>query len=174
MILSVITQVVSYILWDHRINNLPALHIFTILEYLLVLWYFSRLLNDFFPKWSWLFLAAAFPLYSIADSIWIEPINTFNSYSRTVEALIIIFLSVCWFVKNLTFSDTGKPMQTSSRYIVSGFLIYFTGSLVLFSFGNYINKLMINLVINIWMLHTLLDLILYLLITIGLWKQRKG
>jgi Ca2+/Na+ antiporter len=90
-----------------------------------------------------------------------------------VEALIFIFLCISWFVKTVSAGESARADQIALRYIISGFLIYFTGSVALFSFGSYIDALTVSFRINIWFLHTLLAIVLYLLIAAGLWKQRR-
>ncbi len=168
---AVCTQSISFILWKLKINNLPVLHVYTVVEYLLLLWYFSIVLSDFLPRRVFVLLAVCFPLLSVADSLFVEKIYSFNTYSRSTEALILIFLAVCWFVKTVSVAEMAANMPL--HYVTAGLLIYFAGSVVLFSFRDLISQLNRTFLMNVWSIHTLLLLIFYTLTTIALWKHRK-
>lgn len=171
LILSVLTQTISFIFWKQSINNLPILHVFTLLEFLILLRFYSILLKGFFSNFFFIALGIFFILFSFIDSFLIENIFTFNTLGRSVEALIFISLSICWFIKIVSTDENSiLPTYKGINYINGGFLIYFSGSIVLFSFSNFINQLARPLLMNIWTIHTLLAVILYLIITFGLWK----
>jgi hypothetical protein len=170
---AVCTHLLSFAFWKLRKNNLPILHVYTVVEYLLLLRFYSLLLKGFFPGAVFIVLAVAFPLFSVADSLFIENIRSFNTYSRSVEALIFIFLSVCWFVKTVSDTATHSKASRPLNYITGGLLIYFAGSVVLFSFRDLISQLTHSFLMNVWSLHTLLLFILYSMITTGLWKHNK-
>jgi hypothetical protein len=168
-----ISLVLGFILAKLRVNNLPMLHVYSVIEFFLLLWFFQLMLTGFLPKKFFIVLAALFLLLAIVNVVAIEGLFVFNTYVRSVEALLIIFLSVSWFVKTL--SDPGTPQASNVPYflIIGGLLVYFSGSLVLFSFETYITPQILSWRINIWSLHTLLAVVLYLLITAALWKNRK-
>jgi hypothetical protein len=174
LLIAFATHLLSYLLWKLKVNNYPVMHVYTVAEYLVLLWFFQLLLNIFLHRQVFITLMIIFPAFSVINSIFIEPVHSFNSYSRSIEALIFIFLSVCWFVKTVSEEDSRPPGNTAYYYIVSGLLVYFSGSLVLFSFGAYIETFTLRFRVNIWLLHTLLLTILYLLLTAGLWKQKKA
>lgn len=171
--LAVVTHVLSFTLWKLKKNNLIILHIYTVAEYLILLRYYYLLLKGYLPVTLFIILAFAFPLFSILDTLLIEDPLEANTYSRTVEALLFIFLSVSWFVKSVSEISPGNPSNRSLHLITGGFLIYFAGSVMLFSFVDNINQLAKPFRMNVWSIHTLLLVILYLLITIGLWKHNK-
>ena len=172
LILAVVTQVVSYILWLNSKPNLYLLHLYTILEFLILLWFYSIILKRFIPRFVFLLLAILFPLFAITDSLLLGNIYTSNIYGRSVEALIFIFLSVSWFVKTVTSNENTRLSFPWINYINFGFFIYFSGSSILFSFQGFVTELAKPLRMNIYSIHSLLLVILYLLITMGLWKFR--
>ncbi len=171
--LAICTNLLSFILWKMKTNNLPVLHVYTVLEYLVLLRFYYLILKGFMPDKLFLLLAVVFPLFSIADSIFIENIRSFNTYSRSVEALILIFLSVSWFVKTVSETETGVSTNRPLNYIAGGLLIYFAGSVVFFSFMDLIEELTISFLMNVWSLHTLVLFIMYIFITLGLWKHSR-
>jgi hypothetical protein len=153
-------------------NNFPILHVYTILEYLLLLWFYSVILNKFIYKAVFVALSIAFPVFSILDSIFIESIFTFNTYGRSLEALIFIFLSISWFVKIVAEDEETRLMGKAINIINSGFLIYFAGSIAMFSYSSYVEQMSISFRKTLWTIHTVLTVQLYILIAIGLWRAR--
>jgi hypothetical protein len=171
--IAVCTHLVSFTLWKMKIPNLYILHIYTLAEYLILLRYYFLLLKGFIPAYVFYFLAIAFPLFAITDSLVIETLHSFNTYSRSVEALVFIFLSVSWFVKAVSDTENNETNKQPLNYIAGGLLIYFAGSIILFSFLDMINEFVFRFMMNVWSIHTFLLVILYILITIGLWKHSK-
>ena len=173
MIAAALTELLSYIMWKQRKNNLPLLHIYTIIEYLLLLKFYYSILKDFLPKTAFIILAVAPPLFFIFDSLFIENIYNFNPYARSVESLIIIFLAMSWYLKLVSSDMKDIALEKSLKFINAAFLIYFSGSIMLFSFSDPISRLVQNLRLSIWTVHTLLTVTLYVLLALGLWKYRK-
>lgn len=173
LILSVVTQAVSLLLWKKSINNLPLLHVFTVLEFLLLFAYYSFQSKPFTRFWFYLVLAV-FLLFALLDAFVLENLHSFNIYTRSLEAFIFIGCSVHWFIRSLTLEqNVTLPEQNALKYMNAGFFIYFSGSLILFAFSNYINHLGQPLLMNIWTLHTLLLIVLYLFILTGFWKTSR-
>lgn len=172
LLLALVTQALSFAFWKQRINNYPILHVYTIIEYLLLLWFYSTLLTDFIPRAAFLALAVAFPAFAVIDSVYIEHIYTFNTYGRSLEALIFIFLSISWFVKIVAEDEKTRQLGRAINYINGGFLIYFAGSIAMFSYSSYVEQMTVAHRINVWTIHTILAVQLYILIAIGLWKAR--
>jgi hypothetical protein len=172
LVLATITQAVSFAFWKINMNNFPILHVYTILEYLLLLWFYSVILNKFIYKAVFVTLSIAFPVFSILDSIFIESIFTFNTYGRSLEALIFIFLSISWFVKIVAEDEETRLMGKAINIINSGFLIYFAGSIAMFSYSSYVEQMSISFRKTLWTIHTVLTVQLYILIAIGLWRAR--
>jgi hypothetical protein len=171
--LAVGTNLLSFILWKMKKNNLPVLHVYTVVEYLVLLRFYYLILKGFLPGNFFLTLAVIFPLFSIADSLFIENIRSFNTYSRSIEALIFIFLSVCWYVKTVSDTESNNNTNRPFNYIAGGLLIHFAGSVVLFSFRDLISQLTRSFLMNVWSLHTLVQFVMYIFITIGLWKHNR-
>lgn len=173
MIVSAVTQVLSYIFWKQSKNNFPILHVYTVVEYLLLLKFYHSILKGFLSTVVYLCLLIIIPLFFITDSLFIENIHTYNTFSRSIEALVIIFLAMCCYIKIVSDDREDSRLQKPLKFINSAFLIYFSGSVMLFSFASSFAKLALKLSIGIWALHTLLAVTLYTLIALGLWKYRK-
>ncbi len=91
-------QVIASILYYNSENNLPLLHIYTVVGFVCLIIFYNQIFDGLIkPKILWI-LSAVFVLYSVINSIFIQDIYTFNSYALSVEAVIIIILSLTAFV----------------------------------------------------------------------------
>ncbi len=172
LILAASTQLVSFITWKMKLNNLPILHLYTVLEFLILLTYYWVLLKGFLNKSAFFILIILFPILEILSILFVENIYQYNNLSRSVEALLLIFFSICWFVKIVAEDDDFRSQYQGFNYINAGFLLYFSGAITLFACSSFVNEMSVNLKMNIWTIHTLLAVQLYILISIGLWKAR--
>jgi len=162
-------QALSYLYWYQNRNNLPLLHIYTILEFgLIAVFYgfvFDRLL---------LFgiLTIAFTWLSVLNSLFLQPLLSYNTYARSLEAILVLVFVLLSLYRQLL--NGGQTLRAQPLFWVNlGFLFYFAGSLFLFVASNSLLKGSETLNRFVWGLHALWVLLLYTLIAIGLWKHRK-
>lgn len=175
LVISGIVNTIATILAKNHMNNLWLLHIYTILESFLLLYYFklitlNRSVNSAIRVLLW-----AFPLFCIINFLFLQSLYNFNTYARPVEAIIFITLcAVYWWQGNE--EDSEKPWgNIPNNWIVTGLMLYFAGAFFLFLLAKYImtgvaNKKAWNLV---WDTHATLVLIMYLLIAVGFTKCKK-
>ncbi|MGV3612908.1 MAG: hypothetical protein ACO1N0_18255 [Fluviicola sp.] len=174
LILSVLTQAVSLWLWKKSINNLPLLHAFTVLEFFLLFAYYSFQSKQLLTRFWTYGIPVLFLGFALLDAFVLENLHSFNIYTRSLEAFIFIGCSVHWFIRSITLeSKVILQDQNGLKYMNAGFFIYFSCSLILFAFSNYINHLGRPLLMNIWTLHSLLLIVLYLFILIGFCKINR-
>ncbi|MBR07640.1 MAG: hypothetical protein CMP48_08125 [Rickettsiales bacterium] len=115
-------------------NNYPIFHLYGFVMATMTLLFY---LIEFKNKVLWI-LAILFLLYYIANSLWIEPVNQFNSQALSIFSLIMILIScVSLFIQfksaNVLFID-----QSSLFWINVAHLFYFSGALFSFSLGSFI------------------------------------
>lgn len=153
-------------------NNLPLLHVFTVLEFGLIVSMFKRSLNVYLSKIGIYLLIGLFTIFSLLNSVFYESIFTFNAFARAVEALIIILLSLLYFYSTLR-NMTEKDLVSSPMFwISSGVLLYFSASLFIFIYSNILFGETKNS-FTIWGLHAIMSIILYIFYTIALWVKPK-
>jgi hypothetical protein len=156
-------------------NNLWLLHIYTILESFLLLYYFKLIIINKSVNSTIRVLLWAFPLFCIVNFLFLQSIRNFNTYTRPVEAIIFIALcAIYWWQDNK--EDTEKPWRDiPNNWMVTGLMLYFSGGFFLFLLAKYImtgvaNKKAWDLV---WDAHATLVLIMYLLMAVGFMKCKK-
>lgn len=149
-------------------NNLPFFHSYVLLEYLFLLNIFSQFYQSQWRKSVWLLLGSIFTLawilnITIFSSIWIYP-----DVILALEAIVIIILVIGYFRKMLKEKKVRQPARTFPFWVGSGLLLYFSGNFLLFVFSNFVKDLDSEVFQAVWMVHTLLVILLYLMYTTGL------
>lgn len=168
----IVNACAAYLAFRH-INNLPLLHVYTIFEFLFLGVFFYQLTGK--PKIKKLILGGIllFPVYGLINFIFIQNIHVFNSYARPVEAILLIVFSLVYFYIRTLDSNPVTWHTQPVTWIVIGILIYFSSSLVQFSFSNVVSSLADrNIKLFIWAMHATLVLIMYLLFAVGFSKCR--
>lgn len=169
IILNLIIQVISYIFWEYGKNNLPFLHLFTLFEFILLSFFYKVILVQERYNRRFISFVLFVSVLIIGNSLLIQGIYSFNSYSKSLEQVIIIVYSILYFFfypKNL--SNDRKLLQ-SINLINSAILVYFSGSLFIFMFSQiFIDKP--DLYRGFWAFNVLLVFLFQLLVFISLWR----
>ncbi|GAB2819487.1 hypothetical protein [Ferruginibacter profundus] len=173
LVISAVVNTIGTILGrGYHINNLPLIHLFTLIE-MLLLFYFYRTILDIEKKNKWFnILVGAFVLVNFANMLFFQSIFQYNSYTRTIEAFICILLSLNYFAK-LAATET-KVVSQPGFFFNAGIFLYFSGAFMLFIFSNLlITKLNTANFLILWNIHAVLFFIMYIFFTIGFVLCRK-
>ena len=155
-------------IYSHH-NNLPLLHVYTMLEFILLVRYYVLVFSG--RKTVPYLVAAAiiFPVFCVVNFLFIQSIYTYNSYTRPVEAIFLVLCSLLYFAA----PETGEEpwADVPDNWVNAGILLYFSGALAQFSFSNVLEATAPHSVIMlILVLHATLVLIMYILFTISFYK----
>ena len=172
VLLGGITQVYSSYLGSQKVNNLWVLHWYTPMEFACITWFFSTVLKGFIPPKTFVGLAIVFAVLSTLNSMFLQNTETFNTYARSLEGILVIILCLLWCYRTLMEMKIQHLEQDPVFWVNTGFLLYFSGNVLLFAFSNYILNINHALNLYIWAFHALFSILLYTLITIGLWKAK--
>lgn len=148
-------------------NNLPLLHLLTLAELLLLAQLFSHLVQRkqarLVQYTGWVSAGLC-----VVNSMFVQPLTSFNSYGRGLLAAVLIFYSVLFLI-----AFPRQRQSPGSLYLVAGSLIYYSGSLFLFLFSNFLEpgSLLSTL---IWNVNAGLTIVLYIFLSIGMVKWNKA
>lgn len=175
--LSGIIELLSRICWFYQKNNMPLLHIYVAGGFVLVALFYQHVLKDVIHKNIIPAILVAFLLFTGINSLFIQPIYTFNSNALTVEAILIIVLSLSTFI--FLMNDIVKKkfvhLVKSINWINSGLFIYYSSSLLIFHYGNLITLFApSHLVKYTWVLHSFFSAIMYCCFFAGLWNRPRN
>ena len=165
-------NVVSTFLANHGINNLFLIHLDTIVEFLILLKFYSLVLKEALPTRFFIWVGAYFAIIALAFAFTVQPFDTFNDYARTLESIGVIALALLLFYRILVEMKIVRLEQSSVFWVNTGLLLYFSGGALLFSLSNMTLQLDAVETAYLWGFHGMFYLVLYLLITLALWKDR--
>lgn len=166
-------EIISAILWWQEENNLPLLHIFVVVEFILIGWMYQLHLYKLYNRYLIPVLIVAFSIFSIINSLFIQSIYTFNTYARPIGNLLFIIFAISYYYKLLKELKIRYLERNPMFWINTGILIYFSGSLFLFIFSNYLLK-QTQLNNLFWSIHAGLNVFINVLYAIGLWLSREN
>ena len=171
LILCCIGNIISGLFASKHQNNLPALHIYTCIEFLFISLFYKKISSKL-PILLIYLLILCFVVFCITDSFFLQNILIHNSYARSLESAIVILYSLLFLKESLDNDSPKHQYNKTLVYINFAFLMYFGGSFFLFLFVNFLTS---NQFLNyfVWNLHATLVLIMYILFTIGLLHVKK-
>lgn len=173
MCISCVSELISSALWRAETNNIIVSHIYTPIEFALLIGYFSV---NFKKKSRYILLGTVIGLvvFSIFNAfVWNSPYKM-NHTPRTIECILLVTISLLIYGKIMQSFTQQKLIKLPLFWFNSGVIIYFSSNIMLFYFSNLATNYSSDLNIWIWCVHLIFMTIYYLLFSIGLWKiQRK-
>lgn len=118
-----VNEMLSFILTQKGLSNLPNNNIYILLEGLLILWQFKR--------WNMIHRSAFIILAVLLSATWLYEIHSLNTlqklhyYYRLLYAAVIVIYSIS-FNNKLIISHQNKLLTNSGFIICTGFILYFT------------------------------------------------
>ncbi|MBS1741724.1 MAG: hypothetical protein JST81_01710 [Bacteroidetes bacterium] len=171
LFLNGICNLVGSLLAYNKINNLPVIHVYTFLEGIVLMLFFLFLFNTPLLTKILYTLIIVFSAFCLLNSIFIQQIFAYNTYSRTLEALIIIALCLYYFTLQL--QEDFQPGKYPGFWYVLGLFIYFSSSLTIFILSNQSFNLNRTFLLVMWNVHAGMLLLMYLFISKGFMLCRK-
>lgn len=169
-------QIAQLILSSLKLHNLFLLHIDVPVEFALLTYFYYSFLKLYLDRKIFFVLVILFVVFSIINSTFIQPIDTFNSHALVTEAIILIILSIITFIVLL---DPRSGMNKASMgkvvtLINSGLLVNFFTTLLIYYFSNYLIKNVHKNIVNyIWMYNDLASVVMYTCFIIAIRKHVK-
>ncbi|TWR25236.1 hypothetical protein FPZ43_17350 [Mucilaginibacter pallidiroseus] len=169
---SAVLNVCNMILMEFLPNTQFMLHGGAIIEFAMLSAFFAC----FFSKKYQVVIAVVAVLYGIScvvNGFYIQGLEAFNTYTRTLESLIIIIYFIC-FQNKQSAKITNKWADDSNNWLSVGILLYYASSTLMFAFANYLLKIPLFIYKLIWMVHCAFLAIEYILFAVGYTKELKA
>ena len=162
-------EATSYILAQEGINNLFLFHLYALSEVLLLSLLFSKL-PGVWDKTSENLLRWSVFILILTNSIFIQKIDTFNSYGLTLSGIVVIFYCVRFFIKMIDLGIEGLVYNTQ-KWFVSGIFLAQLVSLVVLFCSNFILSFATDTQLMVWTSRSLFVLLSKLIIAYSLIKR---
>ena len=148
----------------YHANNLPLLHLFTLIEGVIFIQFYKIEFNGNAKLYN--LLSLTYIIFCIVNAAFLQSIHTYSSYTRYAESIICILFALNYFAKIATLDV--RPLKLASFHFNTGIFLYFSGSFILFIFSNVIlQKLSASTLLLFWAGHSALVLIMYIFFSIG-------
>jgi hypothetical protein len=145
-------------------NSMPVSHLFTVVEFALIVFFYKSLIKVAKKSRVNYYVIAVFTVVCILNALFFQSIYTYNSYTKSIEAIICILFAMKYFANMAADISETKIMTKPDFYFNAGFFLYFSGAFMLFVFSNFIiTNLSLSGFLTIWTIHAALVLIMYLL-----------
>ncbi|MCA6363096.1 MAG: hypothetical protein IM638_08650 [Bacteroidetes bacterium] len=173
--LAVLTEIAAGIM--HEINpenNLPILHIYTLLQFLLIALLFRQFIRKKIHHQIWLTVTLLFLCGSIINSLFIQSIWMFNGYARAAESLIIVLFVIGYFYRLLFNEEAKTPLYSIPMFWIStALMFYFSACFFVFLMSGDVLIMSSKVFTISWAFHDLILIIHYIFLTAALWPTRQ-
>jgi hypothetical protein len=154
-------------------NTGPIGHFYFPVAFFIMGMFFLMTLKDFIKPVYILSLIISFEVLSLINVAFIQDLYEFPSFTGSIGALILFLFSVAFFTKVMTEAKILKLSQEPLIWINSAVLIYYTGNFIFYALLNYANNYSREFAVLTVKFFSFVNLLFYLLITIGFWKVKK-
>ncbi len=146
---------------------------YSILSFFCIYYFYFSILHSSYLKLNIFFLISFLVLvYFLFQRYTFEDFFIIDSYIKVYTTLIILVFSILWFTKLFTESYIDNLLRNCTFYFISGFVLYYCGTLFLFLLSNFFYKINIHSLQSYWFLNILLNFVLRTLLVVGLWMVR--
>lgn len=147
--------------------------LYNILSFFCIFFFYFQILEKRFTWLFLLFIVSFFLLiYFLCINYQIKDVLEFNIYFKTHNTLFVLVFSILWFTKLFAESYIDNLLRNSTFYFISGFVLYYCGTLFLFLLSNYLYKIDANTFQSYWLINILLNFVMRTLLLVGLWMAR--
>jgi hypothetical protein len=149
-------------------------YVYDFLAFFTIQYFFYYVLNKKIKRIVWVssFLFVLMFLYFVFHHT-IEKHLNYIAYLGVFTTVLIIFYTIKWFKKDFMETEFVSLTQNSNLYFISGFMLYYAGTIVLYLLANsiYINHR--EFISHFWMINIFFNIIHKSLLLIGIWKFQK-
>lgn len=145
--------------------------VYTFLEFFTVLYFYNKLLKY---KFFYLLFAVIYLLiYSYLLIDWSPSQKGFNDLPLNIAmTLLVVISSLLWFVSVFKKLEDKPLYQRSDFFYISGLLIYFTGTFLVFLTADYLRDDPNYTILDYWFLIIIFNIILRTILIFTIWKAR--
>jgi hypothetical protein len=176
LVISAAIELFLYIMTTQRVrfNNLPLLHVYTVIQFVLLAMLYRDVVQQMFPKYVWETTVIAFIVFAAVNAWLWQPLTGFNGYARAAESVLLISMAMCSAFYLMFREKQLRPLGEMPMFWVNAaILFYFPASFFVFLLSNDVLVLSSKVFRISWAFHALFLILHYLFLTIALWSQHR-
>jgi hypothetical protein len=179
--LGLVVEVATFTLAQLSIHNLWILHVYALLEYIILILIFAGWQKEAKRPLLRHALYASIGVYGL---IWIlakiefEKFASADQYTHSISAIVFVAFSLFTLV-NLARTEgsslkTQAPIyRTFQFWVLVGILIFFAGNTFLFGLGELISSLAFKDAVAVWTIHWWLNITANICYGVGFWYLKR-
>jgi hypothetical protein len=154
-------------------NNLFGLHLFTVVQFIVLTFFFKNCFKVFNIKMKYVIILGIGLCIIVANSLFIEPINTFNSNTRFLVEFYMIISCIFLFVLLIRNRDYDQDYMQAPVTFISTLFLEAAGSMIFYLYGNKILEMDIFYADILFAIRFGINFIILVLISYGLYQIFK-
>ncbi len=168
-------EIVSRVFWLYKISNLFLWPLYIAVEFGMLVWIYSRELDSQFLKRYRVYIILFFCTYIAYRTLHTgSKITQIDNGGRLLESIVVLALVLSYFGK-LYRDQSFKTLKNNGLFGISaGLFIFFSCNFLIFLFINFMLQYSQKLNYQVWVIHGILNGILYLSYTFALWNNRES
>jgi len=171
VLIALVNELLATYLRMRGVNNLWVYHLFVPCTFLVILRIYKKVFEQVISRWVFNATSISFLLFAAFNSLFIQPLDVFNSNTITVSSVLYILLSITYFHQLLRNTAHLALERTPMFWLNTGVLIYYSGTLLLYVLVNYVAGLgeTAKVSISLWALNIVFNIILNIFYALALW-----
>lgn len=162
------------IFWLSSIPNLFLGHIHTIIEFLLLANAYRIALRSFVRPRVIPVIMVLFTLLAVSNSLFLQDFKFNNSNIKISESIILIAFSLIFFYKISRELVIARLEKYPMFWVSCAVLVYFSSSLFIFTYSNYLLFYSKQLGIQVWFIHALFFIVFNTILALALWNAPRN
>lgn len=138
-----------------NVNNHWLYHVNCVLTQVLFTIYFLKIFKSKKNKKLLLITFSSFMIFAILNTLFIQPYNTFNSYSYAIGSLFIVSYCLLYFRNLIDKLPSNNLLSLKEFWAGAGILIYFGSCFFIFLSYHYLSIVSQKNVGVLWMVHNI-------------------
>ncbi|MFK7921203.1 MAG: hypothetical protein AB8H47_04565 [Bacteroidia bacterium] len=171
IIWAAMSELIGYCTAYYLETNLPFYHLYVAIEFSLLVVVFYNAYPGLISKKYLIYSIPLFCISAVLNVLLFQPLTDFASHTRTLESCILLFLSIRYFFLVLKELKVKNIERTFAFWFSTAILVYFSSNLLLFIYSNVIMVEEHSTFMEVWAMHSLLNILLYLFYAIALWQK---
>ncbi|MFD0793493.1 hypothetical protein ACFQZX_07675 [Mucilaginibacter litoreus] len=152
---------------NYGFTSITIFNIYTIFEFAFIAAFYATFYRENIRKIIYV-LMFLFGILVIINYLFIQNGYEFNTYTRPLEAIMIIGFAITFILKQN--SDEQSWGDNKNNWINSGILIYYSSGLAMFIFTNHLLHASRSINNFVWYVHDTILMFEYILFAVGFYK----
>jgi hypothetical protein len=166
---SFICNFITATLWLNVQPNMHIANMYVVLEMVILTFIYRDNLKDILSHKVIETTLLVFSIFAVWNMYNIQGFYEINSYSRTLESVLMIIFSLMYFYKIMQKLESDNLVKEPMFWLNAGVLLYFSANVFIFVFSSFVSKYSKDLNVIIWAIHAVFYAIFFIMLSTALW-----